>query len=261
MFIVTINTWKCEGDYDRRISNLSRHLSVLEPDLLFLQEVFVAPEIDVDTGRRLSYALPGHHYFPVAARYKTRQYQGRDVASVSGLSLFARGEMLHSSVIQLPGLPEDPDRVAQLVRMKIGDSVLQVVNLHLTHIRNQNAHKVKQLESILAHLEPGLPTIIGGDFNARPESEVMDFVRSSFDELVVCPEPTGPGGNVIDYIAWRDLDHRGFQCEPLFDGKSTPRVSDHLGVGVHLDLIDEQSRGRSGRATGTDDAGSTYRFA
>jgi len=170
------------------------------------------------------------------------------------------GELLESSVLQLPGLSEDPDRVAQLIKVRTGGMVLQIVNLHLTHIRGANAHRVKQLEYILDHLEPG-SVIIGGDFNSRPDSEPMDFVRQHFDELVVCQEPTGPGGNVIDYIAWRDIDHRGFQTEPLFDGRSMPKVSDHVGVGVHLQTLDGQLDERNVRFSSKDSPDGASRFA
>lgn len=250
MFIVTINAWKCEGDYDRRISNLSRHLSVLRPDLLFVQEVFVAPELDIDTGKRISWALPDHHFIPIAARSKLRRFDERDVVSLSGLCLFIKGEILGSAVLTLPPLPEDPDRVAQLIKVRVDGLVLQIVNLHLTHVRGANPHRVKQLQFILDHIEPG-PVIIGGDFNSRPESEPIGFLREAMDEVVVCSEPTGPGGKVIDYIAWRDIDHRGFQTEPLFDGRGTPVVSDHIGVGVHLDLIKTSASQARGTEHGT----------
>lgn len=93
----------------------------------------------------------------------------------------------------------------------------------------------QQLEVILENTTAG-PLILAGDFNSRPDSEPMLYLASEVDEVVVCSEPTGPGGNVIDYVAWRGLKHQGFQSEPLFTGQGTPRVSDHAGVGVYIDL-------------------------
>lgn len=235
MFVVTINTWKGEGEYERRISALSRHLSVLNPDIVMLQEVFVAPEAKLDTAKLVARRLPDHHCMPIVARPKIRSYQDKDLFSISGLAILSVGERLYSRTIPLPDLPEDRDRVAQLVKMRIQGIELQIVNLHLCNIRGANEVRAQQLQCILDELEPG-PAIIGGDFNSRPDSLAMNLLRGHFPDVAVAPFPTGPGGGVIDYLAWRGINYERYDLEPVFDGKELPVVSDHVGVALHLEL-------------------------
>ena len=240
MFVVTINTWKCEGEYERRISALSRHLSVLNPDIILLQEVFVAPEAEMDTIKLLARRLPDHHCMPIVARPKIRNFEGRELFSLSGLAIISRGERLYSRTIQLPDVPEDRDRVAQLVKMRLHGIDLQIVNLHLCNVRGANETRAIQLQTIIDELEPG-PVLMGGDFNSRPDSLPMNLLREHFTDVAVSPFPTGPGGGVIDYLAWRGLNYERYDLEPVFDGKELPVVSDHVGVALHLELNARQS--------------------
>lgn len=235
MFLLTLNTWKCEGDYELRIGTMARHISVIQPDILMLQEVFCAPEVNTDTLKYIRPRLVDHHCLPAIARNKVRRFKGRDVQSLSGLATFVRGELLESRVIPLPDCEEDRDRCAQVNKVVWNGHVLQIVNLHLSHVRGANELRKRQLEVILGELE-ALPVIIGGDFNSRPDSLPMNFLRENMDEVVVPDFATGPGGGVIDYFAWKDLPVRRANVEPLFDGTNLPVVTDHTGVGLHLDI-------------------------
>ncbi|MCY7358638.1 MAG: hypothetical protein LH609_14505 [Rudanella sp.] len=50
--LLTINTWKCDGQYRQRLALLKTQLGALRPDVVFCQEVFRAA--GADTGRELS---------------------------------------------------------------------------------------------------------------------------------------------------------------------------------------------------------------
>jgi endonuclease/exonuclease/phosphatase family metal-dependent hydrolase len=43
--LVTINTWKCDGAYHRRLDHLERSLRRLRPDVICCQGVFQSPDI------------------------------------------------------------------------------------------------------------------------------------------------------------------------------------------------------------------------
>ena len=57
--LITLNTWKCDGDYPRRLTLMRRELARLDPDILALQEVFVDAESQVGTAATL--AVVGDH--------------------------------------------------------------------------------------------------------------------------------------------------------------------------------------------------------
>lgn len=235
MFIVSINTWKCEGNYQQRVSTFARHLSVLDPDVVMLQEVFAAPEVDADTSGTVSRALPEHRCIPATARNKLRWFGDREVASISGLATLIRGSSSHNKIVQLPDVQDDRGRVAHVIDANVNGIQLQLVNIHLSHIRGADRLRCHQLACVIKELWQG-PVVIAGDFNSRPDSKTIDLLRAEFDEVLVSKVPTGPGGGVIDYFAYRGLALNAVQLEPLFDGNELPIVSDHIGLGLHLDI-------------------------
>lgn len=78
--IVTLNTWKAEGDYPRRVA---------APDILLLQEVFIARSLGENTAESLARLLGmDAHVLPL--RRKARLFGGRPVDSHSGLAILSR---------------------------------------------------------------------------------------------------------------------------------------------------------------------------
>ncbi|NBP72049.1 MAG: hypothetical protein EBU57_02420 [Alphaproteobacteria bacterium] len=47
--LVTLNTWKGEGDYPARLSAMGDLIADLHPDIVFLQEVFAVPGTEIGT--------------------------------------------------------------------------------------------------------------------------------------------------------------------------------------------------------------------
>lgn len=235
MFVVTLNTWKCDGDYLERMSRLVSQLPSINPDVLLLQEVFAATEVGLDTAERVSDCLPQHQLVLAPARQKVRQFSGQEVMSTSGLALLVRGGVLNSRVLQLPHTPADGDRIAQIVKVEIAGVSFQVVNLHLTHIHLETELRKQQLEAIFSVLEPG-PTILGGDFNDVIANPALRYLDSRVDRIAQSSAPTHRDW-VIDYIAWRGFEYSGFEVSLLFDGVHSPRVSDHAGVGVRFEHL------------------------
>ena len=114
--IVTLNTWKGEGDYPARMATTIDLLAGLDPDIVLLQEVFAVPSRGLCTADTLSAALGLHCAFH-PARKKMRPFEGGDVLSQSGLAVLARAEILSSSPVALPDDPRDGERMAQIVRI------------------------------------------------------------------------------------------------------------------------------------------------
>jgi endonuclease/exonuclease/phosphatase family metal-dependent hydrolase len=116
MRLVTINTGKCDGPYDRRLELLGAGLSALKPDVVALQEAFVAADGSADTAGYLANHL-GLHLSVVRARSKPRTIQGRTVVSDSNVALLSRERVLESEAWPLPSHPDDGQRVALLARV------------------------------------------------------------------------------------------------------------------------------------------------
>ena len=212
---------------------------MLNPDVVMMQEVFVAPEAGVDTARSIAAGLPEHRCLPASARIKPREFDGREVTSISGLATLIAGEAKFNRVVNLPDLPDDRDRIAQVIDTVIQGIEMQLVNLHLSHIPGADQIRREQLEAVLKELDEK-PTVIAGDFNSYPDGDAIRLLHEEFDHVFVSNVPTFPGYGVIDYFACRGFDLESAQLEPLFDGNELPKVSDHIGLGLHLNFLKEK---------------------
>lgn len=252
--VVTLNTWKCDGDYAARLAAMQRGLAALAPDVICLQECFAAQgspgaEATADTARTLSQAL-GMHCVQVAAREKTRCFLGAPVASTSGLAILARVPTESPETLTLPSDPADGERIAQAVTLAWGAGRLAVVNLHLTHLRN-DALRAAQLSAVLARWSPDTrPLIIAGDFNGAFEDDAFAALRAH-PGLDVGPTPptawpgtriARPGRPAIDHVF---LLRSGSEHEPRIVERANAledidpggvHASDHAAVVVDLDL-------------------------
>jgi len=166
--IVTLNTWKNEGDYPRRLRLMSEGLADLAPDVVCLQEVFVGA--GQDTAAVLARDL-GLHLHVAPARLKLRAHDGRVVESSSGLAMLTRG-VARTRTLGLPADPADGERIAQAADLVSCGRPIRLLNLHLTHLRAAEALRAAQLQTALAWAEDGLPgaLVIAGDLNATAAS-------------------------------------------------------------------------------------------
>ena len=171
--LVTLNTWKGEGDYPARLSAMGDLLEELNPDLVFLQEVLAIPGTDIDTAKILAERL-GCRAVSHPARNKPRRIDGEVYHSTSGLALLSRLELRSAQSVSLPTDPADGERIAQIVECDIGDAgmpPLIAVNLHLSHL--PDAHKLRQSQFATAHNSagygPGATAVFAGDFNDDPD--------------------------------------------------------------------------------------------
>jgi endonuclease/exonuclease/phosphatase family metal-dependent hydrolase len=236
--IVTLNTWKNDGDYARRLPLMRDGLAAMAPDVVCLQECFVAEGFD--TAAWLAAAL-GLDLHAAPARGKPRRHEGRDLFSTSGLAILARGQAA-SARRTLTSHPADGERIAQILDLVVQERPLRILNLHLTHLRNASALRAMQLQEALdwacADLVGGL--VVAGDLNATaaepalaplglpPRPSTLHGARAG---------PDTPRGMAIDHCVllragpWREAGPlRG--CDgPDSDGWFP---SDHAAVGIAL---------------------------
>ena len=119
-------------------------------------------------------------------------------------------------------------RVSHGVRIRVGDGVLVVVNLHLSHA-GQGRPAEDELQSTLALAEELAgdeePVVLAGDFNLTADSaEMQKLVAAGFS-------PAGPG---IDHVIVRGLPSTALVVWPperrLLNGRT---LSDHPPVELY----------------------------
>ena len=174
--IVTLNTWKCAGDYFLRMRLMAEGLAALSPDIVLLQEVFASACGGIDTGQSLRERLR-LTCFSEPARRKPRPLCGAEIDSTSGLTVLTGLPVLDSRRLGLPSDPADGDRIAQIVTVQWAGRPLTVVNTHLSHLDGADALRERQLATIARALPAGRAAVLGGDFNAEPDSAPLRWLR------------------------------------------------------------------------------------
>lgn len=179
MRVLSLNTWKCDGDYTHRLALMAQGLHSQEPDVVLLQEVFASEEGLYDTAQHLAQAL-SLTCLRAPSRRKPREVQGRVVASSCGLALLTRLPVLQTQVLELPNTPEDGERIAHITQLSSQGQLFWVANVHLTHLPAAAELRQEQISTVATALNqrgPNQPAIMGGDFNASIDSpEIAPFL-------------------------------------------------------------------------------------
>jgi len=171
--MVTINTWKCDGDYRLRLRALTSQLKALQPSLIACQECFFSPGAADTLGFLASELQMESRFLP--ARPKKRLFENQWVDSWSGLgvlSIFPFGE---SHTFDLPNTQEDPDRkVQQLIVPLPGGTTLQLTHVHLTHLIHSPLQKMQfdALTKIVASQSADIH-VLCGDWNTTIDSDLL----------------------------------------------------------------------------------------
>jgi endonuclease/exonuclease/phosphatase family metal-dependent hydrolase len=179
--LLTINTWKCDGEYYKRRRVLAAGLQQMgfTDRVIFCQECFRSIDGKVDTLHYLSEALHIPGYF-VPARRKHRSLDGSMTDSFSGLGILTNLPVSSRTTIELPSSLADGGRSAQLLTLELTmDRSLLVANVHLTHLRNNHALRIRQLDSVLQEISRSSARfrIIGGDLNAEENSTEIQLLK------------------------------------------------------------------------------------
>jgi endonuclease/exonuclease/phosphatase family metal-dependent hydrolase len=220
MRLVSINSWKAEGDYPRRIEVMGKAIAALAPDVIAIQEDFCTQDGQTHTGKMLKDMLQ-MQLSCAPARLKHRLLGSQEVLSTSGLALLSKEAVVEQHVIVLPQDPRDGERICQLVKLRRSADECWLANIHLTHLADRVDLRRAQIEAILQAadvLRANMPLLLCGDFNASPDSEELaQFIR--------------PKGRLIDAFAGEskqtllhpnesagDLDHIFIHS----DGESAP---------------------------------------
>lgn len=199
-------------------------------DLVALQEVDVHTQRsgkEINQAAELGRLTGMNHFFVKGIDYEGGEY---------GIAVLSRFKILKTDSLRLPmkeGIGGEP-RVLALITVKPAKG--KKVVFGSTHLDLKPETRVLQAEAITAHLkELKLPVILGGDFNAKPESQeigVFDqhFRRSSIPNGFTIP--VVKPNREIDFIMFKPEDHFKVVKHEVIDEQY---ASDHLPVYVELE--------------------------
>jgi endonuclease/exonuclease/phosphatase family metal-dependent hydrolase len=257
--LLTINTWKCDGDYYIRRAVLLTELAASGAQVILCQECFRSADGQTDTLEYLAAGLGMTAYF-VPARRKERLLGGERIDSFSGLGILTSLPVSDQATIDLPAAAADGDRKAQLLTLvpQPGQRMM-IANIHLTHLQDDRLRQ-EQLDCLLEAIRENKAEIrlIGGDWNAEADSNVLHDTLQPVRALDCYLLGGGRDSRVSLLESLRDdhpicVDHffalPGFGQEPYPsvlhadillnkpDAASGLYPSDHFGIRITL-LID-----------------------
>ncbi|MEQ8195439.1 MAG: endonuclease/exonuclease/phosphatase family protein [Rhodospirillales bacterium] len=181
--IVTLNTWKGDGEYRVRLRLMAEGLAALDADIILLQECFSVKGGEENTAQHLAATL-GLNGFYQPVREKRRVFDGKEVSTFSGLAVLSRFASEPVGAIELPSDPADGQRAAQFISVDAdggssGGAPILIANTHLTHLPEADDLRTKQMQTIVKRIreDQGHGTVVlGGDFNATPDKPVIRWL-------------------------------------------------------------------------------------
>jgi endonuclease/exonuclease/phosphatase family metal-dependent hydrolase len=165
---LTLNLWGIEPPLDERMAVVAEGLRALAPDVVGLQEVRQAPDVP-NQAEALARAAGYQHVFAEAVAFG---------GGHEGLALLARQPFLEHQARELPHAQPEERRILLSGRLA-GDLWVHTTHLdYRLHHGQQREDQVLAIDSALGERAGGAaPQILMGDFNARPESDEMRFLR------------------------------------------------------------------------------------
>ena len=168
---LTLNLWGAEPPLDRRMQVVAAGLRALSPDVVALQEVREVPSQLPNQAETLANAVDFHHIFAPATPFGGGQ---------EGLAILSREPILEHAVLELPHAQPTERRILLSAQVASGQGGVWV---HTTHLNYRLAHgkqredQVQAIEVSVAGRITDRPQILMGDFNARPESDEIRWLR------------------------------------------------------------------------------------
>jgi endonuclease/exonuclease/phosphatase family metal-dependent hydrolase len=168
---LTLNLWGAEPPLAARMAIIAQGLRELAPQVVALQEVREVPGELANQAESLAQAAGYDHVFAAATPVGGGQ---------EGLAILARDGIVESGAIELPHARPDERRILLSARIRHGEASVWVHTTHLNYRLTHGKEREDQVQTV-AGVITGRPTetpqILMGDFNARPESDEIRWLR------------------------------------------------------------------------------------
>jgi endonuclease/exonuclease/phosphatase family metal-dependent hydrolase len=163
-------------------------------------------------------------------------YQG----GAYGMALLARWPFEGVRNVRLPDGAEPRTALSAVVTLPGTGQTVRVVGIHFYRTDDERLAQATALSEMLG--EDDVPTLLAGDFNSTPGSEVMAFLADSWEIVAKGDDrltfPSYDPVREIDYVLYRPSDRIAVAGRHLVD---EPVISDHRPVVVDL-VIGEDAR-------------------
>lgn len=204
----TLNLRNTSDRWPERVGLMIDQLVDLRPDVIGLQEVR-------RPSRQARVILREVNQRTSEQRQSFRMYHAWKTGLMrwwEGVAVLTDLPVVESESLDLQG----GNRVAQRVRLRVGNDLLDFYNTHLHHIDDTDSLRLRQAQRIIDWIasQPGTPAVLVGDFNAQPDTAaiqlIQDNMRSAYfahhnvEPGRTVPAPVskrfGSAGAVIDFI-------------------------------------------------------------
>ncbi len=210
--VLSFNTHRSTGT----LNAIAEEILEIDPDVVLLQEVDrrMARSGAIDQAGVLADAVGMDGSFSSNLVRGSGQY---------GTLILSRLDIVQQGRIPLVRNARSEARGLQWVTLEVAGQAVRVYNTHLDATRpDLRLAQARQVADVLA--EDDLPTILGGDLNARPASAAVAAIGAQLTDTWTAAgqgrSATSRGGRKIDYLYVRGM-------RPLLSQVSTSGASDH----------------------------------
>ncbi len=233
LIVMTYNVHHCNppsmGD-KIDVEAIAKVILSKKPDLVALQEIDVntiRSGKGINQARELARLTGMNYYFA-----KAIDHQGGDY----GVAVLSRFSIKDSISLHLPIHPDKPEELRAVAAVTVSLPSGQDIFFASTHLGLKEPNRLLQAEKIVEHFGGiSLPVILAGDFNAVPDSKVIQYFDKSFTRSCMTDcAPTIPvekPDKTIDFIMFNKKGKFDIKRTVVIDEKY---ASDHLPVVVKL---------------------------
>ena len=164
--ILTLNIWRYDGDWNKKLKNIVRLISKEKPDVVLMQEVFddrrhnkKGNHQGIAINSKLKY--PYSNYLAVE-RVLTEHKQPVKELVYDGLCCLSKFPLKSSSKYLKQQKDDKHKRALQKLTLKINNKKIEVWNIHFS---NKDDWSRLHLKESFSHIKK--PTILAGDFNIQ----------------------------------------------------------------------------------------------
>lgn len=210
---------------------IAKVINAHQPDLVALQEVDVNNHRsgdNLDESAELGRLTGMHHFFVKAIDYEGGAY---------GVSILSKFPILRTDSLHLPMEEASQGEPRVLAVVTVEPKAGQAIKFACTHLDLKEQNRMLQANAITELLNTYTePVILGGDFNAKPGSDVINHFdkylkRSSVEGKAAYTIPEKNPNREIDFIMYKPAHAFSPLEHQVID---EPYASDHLPVLVEL---------------------------